>query len=375
MADLWSYSTGTWGVSRVRVYERYPGSPLHIEWTGKKPQSLKRVTGKSIRDRGLATRVANRMSQTLEHAPKAELREALGMPERRTLGELLERYHADHEGRWGKKHGEAQRMNRKYWTQRLGADTDLREINEAVVERVADQDAKREKWASRTQEKRMKYLSATFRFARRKLKWIGEREDLTALDSPRPDVGGPSFSHPEMMALLQWGPEAGNAVDVAVNITYDTQARSKAVRHLRAEDYLGDGRVRFRAEYDKAGKERVAILSPTSQWKVEARLRDSEVKRSGWLFPGEDGPIGYDQFRRWLHDLCELAGVPYVEGRGWHGIKRRSVTDARNELGSMGAVSRQAGTTEATLLRVYEQDDEGPKRKVADAMERLRRKA
>lgn len=374
-SELWSYSTGQWGESRVRVYERYPGSPIQVEFTGGKPQSLKGLTGKSIRDKTKAERIANRMAERLAREHSESVDELLGVPKRRTVGELLRRYHADMESEWGGKHTKTQRQLREWWTQRLGEDTDLRAVTEATVEDVVRRESKSNGWKPRTRQKYLRYIMAAFRYARLKLKWIRERDDLTAIDVPKADRGGPSYSKPEMHQLLKAAPGVDWRVDLALNLAYDTASRSKAIINLRVSDYTGEGVVRFPAEWDKTKAHALVPVSPTTQWKVEAALRRPEVKASGFLLPENGKPIRYDQLLELLEDVEAAANVAKVERRGWHGVKRRAVTDLRAQAAKAGlltAVSKQTRTSEETMRAIYEQDDMEPKRALAAAMESLR---
>ena len=368
--ETWSYSTGRRGVSRVRVYERYPGGPIQIEYTGAPRQTLTNLAKTPITDQALATRIANRLSEELAaEATGKAARQILGLQEPRTLYELLERYHADMEAEWGETHLRQQRHMRKWWAAKLGASTHLTEINEAAVERAVRLAVDARQWSPRTRQKYLRYIMATFAYARKKLKWIREDSELTGVKVPRPDRGGPSYTHAEMVKLLKAAPGVDPRASAALEIAYDTQARSKAVLHLKPSDYLGDGQVRFSKAHDKAKKGRIAVLSPTAAQRVEALIATNPGR---WLFAQDGRQMTYDELLDLLRAVEKAAGVPYVSGRGWHAVKRRGVTDARRAVGNMASVSKQSGTTEATLTRIYEQDDLEPKQAVADAMERLR---
>lgn len=370
MADeTWSYSTGRRGVSRVRVYERYAGGPIQVDYTGGDRQTLRNLANVPITDRDMATAIANRLSEKLARgAQQSTARQVLGIPERHRLKELLDRYHEDREGEWGESHTADQRHMKAWWLQKLGARTELHKINESEVEAAVRRAVDARDWSKRTRQKYLRYIMAAFRHARRKLKWIGEGQDLTAVDVPKPARGGPAYSHAEMMKLLKAAPDVDLRASVALEVAYDTQARSKAVLHLRVADYE-DGLLTFRAAHDKAGKERVAVLSASATRRVEALI---ERTPGPWLLMDGRRQLSYDQLLRLLREVEKAADVPHVDGRGWHAVKRRGVTDARQAVGDMGAVSKQSGTLTSTLERVYEQDDMEPKRAVAEAMERLR---
>lgn len=353
----------------MRVYERYPGGPLQIEYTGADRQTLTNMADEPVTDRAIATKIADRLKDRLEEGSSQRVaRAVLGLPEPRTLRELLTRYHADLEPEWSEGHLRTQRHLRDWWLERLGGSTELRRINEATVEREIRLATDARKWSARTRQKYLRYIMAAYRYARLKLKWIREGDALTGVTVPKPKRGGPSYSHAELLKLLKAAPGVDVRVWAALEAAYDTQARSRAVLHLRTEDYDA-GLLTFRAKYDKAKAERVAVLSPSARRAVEAVIAASP---GPWLLMEAGRRLTYDELLDLLRATEKAAGVPYVSGRGWHAVKRRAVTDARRAVGDMGAVSKQSGTTAATLERIYDQDDMEPKQAVADAMERLR---
>lgn len=371
MSKLWSYSTGIPGLSRVRVYERRPGGPLHIEFTGGDRQTLSNLANRPIVDHTLATKIANKLSNRLERTgTRQSAREVLGLAAERTLSQLTARYHADRGDGWSQEHRRHQERLRDWWLERLGPRTLVYQVKEADVEAAVRKHGT--EWAKRTRQKYLRYVMALYNYAHRKLRWIKEEDALRGVDMPKPSRGGPSYSHPEMIAMLRKAPDVDLRASAALEIAYDTQARSRALLHLGTTDVSGP-EVTFHAAYDKAGQARVAVLSPSARKAVE-RLLEAH-SGSEWLFEDDGGRMGYDQLLRLLRAVEKAAGVAHVKGRGWHAVKRRAVTDARQAVGDMGAVSKQSGTLASTLERIYEQDDMEPKRGVAEAMEQLRRSA
>jgi len=70
-----------------------------------------------------------------------------------------------------------------------------------------------------------------------------------------------------------------------------------------------------------------------------------------------DKPLAPKTVNEWWRDAEEGAGVPHVDGRGIHGIKGSVTTLSKRLMGSLGAAAGQSGTTEATLEKVYADDD------------------
>lgn len=356
----------------MRVYERYPGGPIHVEFTGGGRESLRNLADVPVVDRALAVRIANRLSQKMdEGSTKSVARELLGLKERRRVEELLERYCRDHETSWSESHRRSQARLRDWWTDRLGADTALVEVTEAKVEAVVRKAGDARAWTKRNRQKYLRFIMAAFRYGRRKLKWIEPKDELTGVDVPKPKRGGPSYTRDEMRRLLEAAPSVDVRVSAALEVAYDTAARARAIRHLRWED-LDDELLTFRAKYDKADKARVAVLSGTSQRAIRA-LREERGDR-GWMFGTGARPLSYERMRELLWEVEDAAGIPRRQGFGWHSVKRRATTDARAALGDMGPVSKQSGTLASTLELVYDQDDLEPKRRMAEAMEALRGK-
>jgi hypothetical protein len=64
--ERWSHIEGERGVNRIRVYERQPGGPIHVEWydrAGRHQSSLTTITGLPIRDRKLAVQLARKLAR------------------------------------------------------------------------------------------------------------------------------------------------------------------------------------------------------------------------------------------------------------------------------------------------------------------------
>lgn len=356
----------------MRVYERRKDGPLHVEYTGAERQTLANLEDVPITDKDLAVKIANRLSERLaEGAKRQAARAVLGLAESRTLEELTHRYHKDLTESWSASHRRHQEALRDWWKARLGPGTIIYQVTEADVEREVRKGAKARDWSPRTEQKYLRYIMALFRYAHRKLRWIKEEHSLSGIEVPTPSRGGPSYSREELVRrMLPAAPGVDTRVSAALEVAYDTQARSKAILHLQVDD-LDGFELTFRALHDKAGKQRVAVLSPSARRALERLIEERQPTR--WLFEEDGKRMSYDHLLALLREVEEAAGVPYVKGRGWHAVKRRAVTDARQAVGDMGAVSKQSGTLTSTLERVYEQDDMAPKQAVASAMEGLRR--
>lgn len=109
---LWRRSFGRKGVSRVNVYERYPGSALYIEWwlDGKRHQkSLKTVAGHPVTDRHLAEKIAKEVSAEQERLHNRRAQGAVfGMGTIKTLADLFEMLHKARGPEWSMSYRRAQ---------------------------------------------------------------------------------------------------------------------------------------------------------------------------------------------------------------------------------------------------------------------------
>ena len=121
------------------------------------------------------------------------------------------------------------------------------------------------------------------------------------------------------------------------------------------------GRIRWRAEEDKIGKELVAPMS------VEVRAALETLPRAIGpvpLFPG----TAYDRVARWLRRAERLAGVPKQSGSLWHAYRRGWAT-ARKHLSAKAVAFAGGWKNVATLQRIYQlPDPESTYRAVAEPL-------
>jgi integrase len=376
--SLWRYSVGEKGYNRVTVYERRIGGPLHVEyWTpARKQETLKNLTGKALKDKDLARKIAHRMSEAQGRRREAEnARILLGIPEPHTLGELLAEYHKAKDPEWSLLHRKDQKQLREFWTRRLGTDTPLNRIRAVEIEQHVLREPSIK--AGRTKQKYLKYMVSAFYFAQKKLKWIGERENLSAVGMPKVRGESRAYDVAEIQAIVDAAPKVDPRLAAAVEMAWATGRRVSAIRTLQAGAYSG-GWIQFPGATDKARRSGRAFLTESARAAVELLLQTPAVRGSGLLFPAgslQDGsrrrqPISDEGLRKMLHRAEKLAEVEHIEGRAWHGMKRRfaTVTEASS------AAARQSGTDKRTLERHYEQDDPAPKQELARKLEIMRRK-
>lgn len=365
MGKLWSYNTGTRGVSAVRVYERRPNGPLQVEWyrDGQRFQrSLRTVTGEVVLDRRLARAIADRMSAALERGHAKRMNEVLfGVNPNRTLGQLFGQLHAQREKRWSKSYTRDQKRYRNWWLDKLGGTIRLVEVTAGMVEAVVGQEAKASGWSERTQGAYLRYIIDAFYYAERKLKWIEQRHNLSNVDIPTPTRRALSYGKPEIPKLLRGLEEIGEVPGWLGHTLYQSGRRLTAARTLPKAAVTVEAErsiVEWPMDTDKARKGGFSVLVGRAH-ELTALL----MKRPGTYVAGT-APPDMDACQDWMREAEKRGGVPHKDGRLWHGIKRRFA----DRTSGMKGRSIQAGTREDTLRHKYDPRDD------VEAAERVARR-
>lgn len=379
---LWRYRVGRKGINLVKVYERTPGGSLHVElWVPgpdgrreKKRHALTNSAGERVFDRTLAMEIADHISdRQWEQAHARTMEEILGRPARRTLGQLLAELHATRSPDWSAVHKKDQERMRQLWLVALGEDTPLSKINDALVLQKAREIAAENNWSARRHSRFLGYIREAFNFGADVLKWLRQDDKLTAAKGPKVARGKKDrqYSVEEVRALLSAALNPANGVDLrltaALVIACMTGRRINAIRTLPTRAYRTEavrtdggieqvGVIEFPAETDKAREEGRAFLRGPLKAVVDRLAATPAARASGMLFPSGDlsdttkrRPYAADTWLTdKLHELEKLAGVPYVEGRAFHGFKKFFATVVEPSL-----AADQSGTDEATLRRWY----------------------
>lgn len=381
-SGLWRYRVGRKGINLVKVYERTPGGSLHVElWVPgpdgrreKRRHALTNSAGERVFDRTLAMEIADYMSdRQWEQAHARTMEEILGRPAPRTLRQLLAELHATRSAEWSPVHRKDQERLRSLWLATLGPDTLLSRISDALVVQKAREVAEARDWSPRRHARFIGYMREAFKFGADELKWLKQDDKLTAAKSPKVRRGKKDrqYSVEEVRALLSTALNPANGVDLRVTaalaIACMTGRRINAIRTLATDAYRTEavrtdagieqvGVIEFPAETDKAREEGRAFLRGPIKAVVDRLAATPAARASGMLFPS--GDLGDTTKRRpyaadtWLtdklHELEKLAGVPYIEGRAWHGFKKFFATVVEPSL-----AADQSGTDEATLRRWY----------------------
>lgn len=387
---LWSYSPphSVRGLNAVRVYERKPNGSIYVEWydrDGRHQVALKSIAGGAVTDKKLAMRIADEMATAQAKVRHAEYgHELLGLPRPRTLRELFTAYEKAHP-QWSKKHLKDQRLNQRFWEDRLGKDTLLTDVTPAKAAGVIRREMEvNEQFGERVQQKRVRYLKDAYTYARDHEKWITHQQDLAALEVPRVRGESKPYTMDEVQRLLPATERVDLRLAALARIAFTTGRRENAIRTLRAKAYAieevpGTGKtfgvLQFPKATDKARRSGKVVITGRTRELVEQLLDTRAVRTSGWLFPS--GALDQDAETyvsdQWMRDKLreaeDLAEIEHVDGRAFHALKRRFASQARKY--DPDAASKMSGTTGDTLEWYYVQDDIEPKAGLAEYMEKL----
>jgi integrase len=144
----------------------------------------------------------------------------------------------------------------------------------------------------------------------------------------------------------------------------DTGRRISSILALQWADWrpeLGrNGKLRWRAEEDKVGREWWAPVTPEVRDELERLRQERPGVGAALLFPAPNHPtepVAVRVATDWLHHAEKLAGLLPLPGGAWHPFRRRWATE-RKHLSPMdvAAVGGWVGT--ATLQKCYQVADE-----------------
>lgn len=148
-------------------------------------------------------------------------------------------------------------------------------------------------------------------------------------------------------------------MELALVLAEATGRRLGSIRQLRWEDVDFERcTIRWRAEFDKRGKEWVVPMSDALADELrEFRRRLGAI--TAWIFTGErkpDQPMDRHLFDKWLQAAEKKAELPKLTGGLWHPYRRKWATERKHH--SLKDVAAAGGWKDtATLLTCYQQPD------------------
>lgn len=397
MSKTWSWSTGQPGVNRVRIYERTPDGPLQIAWYPEPGQperkSLKSLVGHHVYDRSEAKTIATNVSAKLRqqhHQPgPSQLRRVLGLTRRHTLEEAWDKYIDVRRSTWSDTYHTDQKRYRRFWLGALGEDIHLTGITPALVEQAINETAEERDWSNNTARHYLVALKSTLNYAARNLRWIPPSQ-LPTITFPDTNPKSRAYEPRNLLAVMEAALEYDLRLGVMAEVGYATLRRLGAIRtlqleHLSSRDILDDTVpvIRFPEETDKRGRRGEAVLPGSTSRLVKKLVQKPAVQATGYLFVRGDlddpdpperkrKPLHDKTVNEWWHRAEEAAGVKWVKGRAFHGIKRTVTTISSYVSGGLAAASQQSGTDAETLRKVYLQSDPLQKLELAQNLEQFR---
>jgi len=371
---LWRYHAGSKAVNRVVIYERRPGGILQVDWwdaDGRHQRSLRKLTGHPITaqtkdSRKLARQIADKMAAEQLRHRQALLDQSLnrGPKLEKTVGDLLKAMHANRAPEWSARYAYEQERYRKWWTAKLGEDKRLASITDTLVTEIVRRAGK--KWTDATKRHYYRYLVDAFTWGAKR-RWL-DWNPLTPLEMPKGKSKGKAYTRDELARLWPKLKEVDSRAYAVALTAYWTGRRLNAIRTLPrgAADFAADPpHVAFPAETDKVRQSGVAVVPEA----VRTALKACAGK--DWLFPSDSGsgPVPVKELYRFLREAEERARVGHLPQRGFHALKRAFATDSKGLAGR----DKQAGTQDATMDRIYVQDDLRHKLELVRQLEERRR--
>jgi integrase len=167
-----------------------------------------------------------------------------------------------------------------------------------------------------------------------------------------------------------------------LRLAADTGRRVSSILALEWTDWKPDlgtyGKLRWRAEEDKVGREWLSPVTPEVRAELEALRRDRMAVglAAVFLFPSVNdttASLSYKTATLWLRAAEKLAGLEPLPHGAWHPFRRRWASERKHlPLSDVAAAGGWVETT--TLQRCYIQADEETLETVVLTPKRLGRK-
>lgn len=372
-----SYSTGEKGINRVRLFSRARGGKLLLSY---QDESVKRYITVGHEDWERAKEQADKLALALRQheTPSSGVL---------TLKALFDRYECEVTASKSPAKQEHDRRTRALFENCWGGSAHVSELDRRDWDRWITQrrcgalrcpgdSRKKAGVRDRVVEYDLRFLMAVCNWActvRERGRQLLERNPFSGFPIPKEEnPDRPSVTAEELAALEAAAALEGPQVQLYLTLVKETGHRCTAVGRLRWTDVdLAAGKLRWRAEHDKMGREHVVLLSEPA---VAALARAERERRAagrigdGWLFPSPTdnaAPIRRDVLRDWWERLEKRSGIERVRGRGWHSLRRLFATELKDM--PLADLCYMGGWRDSnTVLKCYMKPDEGTMRRALD---------
>lgn len=188
----------------------------------------------------------------------------------------------------------------------------------------------------------------------------------------------------QVQTLIGWGKKARwepSPLRTLVRLAGDTGRRIGSILALQWRDWRPDlgshGKLRWRAEEDKVGKEWWAPVTPEVREELERFRRERPGVGEALLFPAPNDatkPVSVQVATDWLRQAEKLAKLEPLPRGAWHPFRRRWATERKHlSAKDVAAVGGWVDTT--TLQKCYQVADEETMEAVVLQPRRLRQVA
>jgi hypothetical protein len=392
-----SYKTGEKGSNRVRLFSHARDGSLYLEYrdgASKKSISL----GHSDENQG--KHAADTLALSLRENEPAR-------PTVLTLRALFDKYEREEtplKGVHKQKHDvRARKLFEVCWSPSAKVkDLDLSDWNRFIQQRrkgtLRPNGRKGETKEQKEKGVRDRVIAYDLKHLRAVIRWaqsVRENGSPLLVSDPCKGFPLPSEASPrrpttndeEYSKLEVAASELEGIAPLFLLMVHETGHRCSAVGLLRWSDLElnekdGESWVRWREENDKIGFQHRTPLSTGAVKALKTAQKLSGCIGEAWVFPAPGRPLrkgvatsGHvlPVSRHYLRDLWQklevAAGVERQPGRGWHSLRRKFATDLKET--PLKDLCYMGGWKDAqTVLKCYQQPDEGTMRKALANRER-----
>lgn len=381
----WSYLAGEKGRNRVRVYEDGPGGVLLVEfYKGSGGRRKRQRVSLGHRDRLRAKRQADEIAAGLGQAVEPQ-------PHDPTLEELFDIYLGEvtpSKGVSKRKHDHrcAEMMLRFLGRRKKARTLDRRDWDAFIRARrtgsLKPEGSRREGGVGDRQVGYdLKFLIAVLNWATDAGPGTGEpfldRNPLKRKSIKLPEEKSPkrpTLTEERYRRMLAVSHEIDWRFHVALVLAHETGHRSNSVAQLRWDDVdLAAGRIRWRADSDKMGREHVTPILEEALGALGVSRECRPGIGTAWVLPAPKDPdqhVSRHLLRDWWRRAEERAGLEPVEQLGWHSLRRKFANDLKDmpmkDLCALGGWK-----DERTVLKCYQKADEDRMRRALESRRAL----